>query len=161
MSKFVSDALIIENKLLNTDFCVIEVESVVSLSEFKPGQFVQIKVDDSPETFLRRPISIHDINLAKNRFKMLIQALGKGTETLRKLKQGDYLNIVAPLGNGFSLPESDDKILLVGGGTGIAPLFFLGKYLKNNSFAPEFLLGYRNRERTILTEEFGDRKSVV
>jgi dihydroorotate dehydrogenase electron transfer subunit len=162
MAKFVSDVLIVENKLLNADFCVIEVESAVSLPEFKPGQFVQVKVDNSPETFLRRPISIHDVNTAQNRFKMLIQTLGKGTQTLHNLKAGNYLNVIAPLGNGFSLPsiENEKKVILVGGGTGIAPLLFLGKYLKNNGFKPEFLLGFRNCERVILTDEYASIGTV-
>ena len=161
MAKFVNDVLIVENKLLSTDFCVIEIEAPVSLSEFKPGQFVQIKVDNSPETFLRRPISIHDVNVQGNRFKMLVQRLGKGSETLYNLKAGNYLNVIAPLGNGFSLPEKDDKrVILVGGGTGIAPLLFLSKYLKNNGFEPEFLLGFRNSERVILTEEYGSIGTV-
>jgi len=154
MAKFVSDYIVVENKALNSDFCVIEVESAINLSDFKPGQFAQIKIDNSPETFLRRPISIHDVNVDKNRFKMLIQVVGKGTEALYKLKAGNYLNIIAPLGKGFSIPETEEKTLLVGGGTGIAPLLFLGKYLKANDFNPEFLLGFRNSERVILTDEF-------
>jgi len=158
MAKFISD--IVENKLLNSEFCVIEVESAVDLQDFKPGQFVQIKVDNSPETFLRRPISIHDVNVAENRFKMLIQTLGKGTETLYNLKAGNYLNIIAPLGNGFSLPEREERIILVGGGTGIAPLLFLGKHLKNNGLKPEFLLGFRNIERVILRDEYGSVGTV-
>ena len=113
MAKFAHDALIIKNKLLNADFCVIEVESSVRLPDFKPGQFVQIKVDNSPETFLRRPISIHDVDMAKNRFKMLVQKLGKGTEALYRLEAGNHLNIIAPLGNGFSLPEKEEKIILI------------------------------------------------
>jgi len=160
MTKFVDNVLIVENNHLSADFCVIEVESSISLQNFKPGQFVQIKVENSPETFLRRPISIHDVNMAQNRFKMLVQTLGKGTETLYKLKAGNYLNIIAPLGNGFSLPEKGTKPLLVGGGTGIAPLLYLGKCLKNNGFEPEFLLGFRNSERVILTAEYASIGAV-
>jgi dihydroorotate dehydrogenase electron transfer subunit len=160
MTKFVGDVLIVENKLLGADFCVIEVESSVKLPEFKPGQFVQLKVDNSPETFLRRPISIHDVNMAENRFKMLIQAVGKGTETLYDLKAGSRLNVIAPLGNGFSLPSKNERIILVGGGTGIAPLLFLGKQLKNSGYKPEFLLGFRNKERVILTEEYNSVGAV-
>ena len=160
MAKFVGNFFIVENKRLSADFCIIEVESEVSLPDFKPGQFAQLKVENSPETFLRRPISIHDVNEAQNRFKMLIQTLGKGTETLSKLKAGNYLNIIVPLGNGFSLPEKGAKTILVGGGTGIAPLLFLGKYLKNNGFKPEFLLGFRNKERVILTDEYASVGTV-
>lgn len=160
MTKFIGDVLVVENKLLGADFCVVEVESSVKLPEFKPGQFVQLKVDNSPETFLRRPISIHDVNMAENRFKMLIQVVGKGTETLYKLKAGSRLNVIAPLGNGFSLPSKDERIILVGGGTGIAPLLFLGHYLKNNGSKPEFLLGFRNRKRIILIEKYSEAGPV-
>ena len=100
------------------------------LPDFKPGQFVQVRVDGSPETFLRRPISIHDVDYEKNTFKLLIQVAGKGTETLSKLRNGDFLNLIYPLGNSFSLPAENEKVLLVGGGCGVAPLLFLGKVFK-------------------------------
>lgn len=154
MAKHIDDLKVVENKLLTNDFCVIELESEKRLPVFSPGQFVQVKIEGSSETFLRRPISIHDVDYTRHRFKMLIQVLGKGTEMLYKLQIGDYLNVIFPLGNAFSIPDRKDRILLVGGGTGIAPLLFLGKYLKENGLNPEFLLGFRNSSRVILVEEF-------
>lgn len=154
MAKRIDDLKVVGNKLLTDDFCVIELESATDLPDFKPGQFVQVKIDGSPETFLRRPISIHDVDFKRKRYKMLIQVLGKGTETLYHLKVGDYLNVVYPLGNSFSIPEKKEKVLLIGGGTGIAPLLFLGKSLKDKGYDPEFLLGFRNRSRVILLDEY-------
>ena len=90
----------------------------------------------------------------QNTFKLLIQVAGKGTEILSKLKNGDLLNLIYPLGNSFSLPAENEKVLIVGGGCGVAPLLFLGKYLKSNGYTPDILLGFRNTERIIEYEQY-------
>jgi dihydroorotate dehydrogenase electron transfer subunit len=154
MTKRIEDFKVIENKRLNKDFFIIELKGNTKIPDLKPGQFIQVRVDGSPETFLRRPISVHDVDYIKNTLKILIQIAGKGTESLSKVTSGDNLNIIYPLGNSFSLPANDNKILLVGGGCGIAPLLFLGRYLKSNGFIPDILLGFRNKVRIIEFEEY-------
>jgi dihydroorotate dehydrogenase electron transfer subunit len=154
MAKFIEDLKIIGNKRLNNDFFVLELAGNNKIPEFKPGQFAQVKVDGSPDTFLRRPISIHDVDYEKNSFKILIQIVGKGTEKLSHLKNGETLNLIYPLGNSFSLPGDNEKVLLVGGGCGIAPLLFLGKYFSANGSVPDILLGFRNSSRIIEFEEY-------
>lgn len=154
MAKRIEDLKIIENKRLNNDFFILNLEGSSKIPILLPGQFAQVRVDDSPGTFLRRPISIHDVDYGKNSFKVLIQIAGKGTEKLSKLGKGDYLNLIYPLGNSFSLPQSNEKVLLVGGGCGIAPLLFLGKHLKSNGCTPDILLGFRNSARIIEFEEY-------
>lgn len=154
MAKRIEDLKIIGNKRLNDDFFILELTGNTKIPEFKPGQFVQVKVDGSHETFLRRPISIHDVDYESNTFKLLIQIAGSATRALGGLKNGDILNLVYPLGNSFTLPAENEKVLLVGGGCGIAPLLFLGKYLKSNGYIPDILLGFRNRERIIEFEEY-------
>jgi dihydroorotate dehydrogenase electron transfer subunit len=154
MAKRIEDLKVIANKRLNNDFYILELSGDKKIPDFKPGQFAQVRVDGSPETFLRRPFSIHDVDYKKNTFKILIQIAGKGTRTLSELANGDILNLIYPLGNSFSLPSENEKVLLVGGGCGIAPLLFLGRYLKSNSNIPDILLGFRNRERIIEFEEY-------
>jgi dihydroorotate dehydrogenase electron transfer subunit len=154
MSKRVEDLKVIGNKRLNNDFFIIELSGDQKLPDFKPGQFAQVRIDGSPETFLRRPISLHDVDHGQNTFKLLIQVAGKGTEILSKLKNGDLLNLIYPLGNSFSLPAENEKVLIVGGGCGVAPLLFLGKYLKSNGYTPDILLGFRNTERIIEYEQY-------
>ena len=154
MAKRIDDLKVIENKILTNDFCVIELESDRKLPDLMPGQFVQVKAEGSPDTFLRRPISIHDVDFERNRYKMLIQVLGKGTATLFKLKAGDYLNVIYPLGNSFTIPDDDSRILLVGGGCGIAPLLFMGKHLKGIGYNPDVLMGFRNSSRVLEIEEY-------
>jgi dihydroorotate dehydrogenase electron transfer subunit len=160
MTKRIEDLEIIGNKRINNDFFILELSGKSEIPEFKPGQFVQVRVDGSPETFLRRPISIHDVDYGKNSFKLLIQIAGKGTERLSHLGKGDFLNLVFPLGNSFSLPALNEQVLLVGGGCGIAPLLFLGRYLKSNGFVPDILLGFRNSERVIEYEEYRNTGNV-
>jgi len=160
MAKRIEDLKVIDNKRLNNDFFILELSGNDKIPEFKPGQFAQVRVNGSPETFLRRPISIHDVDYEKNSFKLLIQVVGKGTETLSRLRIGDILNLVYPLGNSFTLPSANDQVLLVGGGCGIAPLLFLGRYLKSNGFVPDILLGFRNSARIIEYEEYQDTGNV-
>ncbi|HUX59066.1 MAG TPA: dihydroorotate dehydrogenase electron transfer subunit [Bacteroidales bacterium] len=154
MAKRIEDLKIIGNKRLTNDFFILELSGNNKLSDLKPGQFAQVRVDGSTDTFLRRPISIHDVDYKKNTIKLLIQIAGKGTETLSKLRVGDILNMIYPLGNSFGLPNENEKILLVGGGCGVAPLMFLGKYLKSNDYIPDILLGFRNSERILEFDEY-------
>lgn len=154
MSKQIADLKIIGNKKLNNDFFILELTGDQKLPEMKPGQFVQAKVEGSPETFLRRPLSIHDVDYGRNTFKLLIQLAGKGTRQLSTLKNGDFLNLVYPLGNSFTMPVQGEKILLVGGGCGVAPLLFLARTLKKNGHVPDILLGFRNKERIIEYEQY-------
>jgi dihydroorotate dehydrogenase electron transfer subunit len=149
MAKRIETLKIIENKRLTSDFFIIELFGTTPLPEMKPGQFAEVKVERSPETFLRRPISIHDVDYQENKVKLLIQIAGKGTEALSKLNANDTLNLIYPLGNSFTLPGRGAKTLLVGGGCGVAPLLFLGKYLKKNGFTPDILLGFRSGDRII------------
>lgn len=157
MPKRIESLEVIENKRLNNEYFTLLLHCYSLLPEIKPGQFAQVKVEGSPDTFLRRPISIHDINTEKNTIKLLVQIAGKGTETLSRLEKGQMLNIIYPLGNWFSLPGKGKKPLLAGGGCGIAPLLFLAGYLKENGFNPGILLGFRNKERILEYEEYQKR----
>ena len=111
------------------------------LPEIQPGQFVQVRVDGSPTTYLRRPISIHDVDSKQNEITLLVQQVGEGTRHLAAAEIGDTLNMVLPLGNGFSMPEKGERCLLVGGGIGIAPLYYFAKVLNERGVRPTLLLG--------------------
>jgi len=102
---------------------------------------VQVRVDGSPNTYLRRPISIHDVDFGNNEITLLVQQVGEGTRHLAAAKEGDIINVVLPLGNGFTLPEKGEMCLLVGGGIGIAPLYFFAKVLGKKGIQPVLLLG--------------------
>jgi len=160
MTKRIESLNVTDNKLLTKEFFILELTGKDKLPEIKPGQFLQAKIENSPSTFLRRPFSVHDVDYDKNTIKLLVQIAGKGTEALSMLKKGDELDIIFPLGNSFSLPEKGTRPLLIGGGCGIAPLLFLGKYLRSNGFVPDILLGFRSAERVIEFEEYKETGSV-
>ena len=111
------------------------------LPEILPGQFVQVRVDGSPTTYLRRPISIHDVDFKQNEITLLLQQVGEGTHHLAAAEIGDTINMVLPLGNGFTMPEIGERCLLVGGGIGIAPLYYFAKVLNERGIRPTLLLG--------------------
>ena len=133
MKKYVLDLRVTENLALHTHYVLLKATSPdgSKLPEMLPGQFAELRVDGSPTTFLRRPISVNFVDVKRNEVWFLIQLVGDGTRRLSTLKSGDVLNAVLPLGNSFSLPEKNEKVLLIGGGVGTAPMLFLGSYLRN------------------------------
>ncbi|MBN1115841.1 MAG: dihydroorotate dehydrogenase electron transfer subunit [Bacteroidales bacterium] len=152
--KRVEDFTIIENKRLNKEFFILKLKSAGELPVILPGQFAEVRIDDNPTTFLRRPISIYNVDYSGNTIELLIKIAGDGTKKLSELKDGGILNIVYPLGNSFSKPAGT-KVLLIGGGTGVAPMLILGKYMKANwGIEPLFLLGYRSDKLIIEKERF-------
>lgn len=154
MKKRIESLIVTDNKRLNKEFFVLKLQSEQVIPEILPGQFVQVKIDESPNTFLRRPISVYDVDYVNQTLSLLIKIAGDGTKQLSKIAIGSNINIIYPLGNSFSKPQND-KVLLIGGGTGVAPLLFLGKYLRQQyNIIPEFLLGYRSKELVIELEKF-------
>ena len=120
------------------------------LPECRPGQFAQLRVD-APGVFLRRPVSIHDVE--GDEVSFLVQKVGEGTRWISQLQAGDVLNAVMPLGNGFSLPRQG-RVLLVGGGVGVAPLFYQGRVLKQRGVPFAFLLGARTKDLLLRLDAF-------
>lgn len=160
MKKFIKDLIVTENKVLNDQYFMLVLKSTDPLPEMFPGQFVEVKVDDSPTTFLRRPISINYVDYQKNEFWLLIQIVGDGTQKLSSLKAGDNLNIIFPLGNTFTIPQNkESNLLLIGGGVGIAPMLFLGSYLKSLGYSCTFLIGGRSKSNLLQLSDF--RKDMV
>jgi dihydroorotate dehydrogenase electron transfer subunit len=155
MKKYISDFKVVENKPLNRQCFLLKIKSEAALPAILAGQFVQVRVD-SADTFLRRPISINFVDYERNEIHLLIQIVGKGTEKLSSLKENDLINIIFPLGNGFSFPNDKNvNLLIVGGGVGVAPLLYLGYMLKKNEFTNiSFVLGARTKSDLLLINEF-------
>lgn len=145
MKKYILDLIITENVHLNDRYVLLKATHKEPLPDMQPGQFAELRVDHSPSTFLRRPISINNVDRKKNEIWFLVQIVGDGTAHLATLKTGDLLNTVLPLGNTFSKPKENEKrLLLVGGGVGTAPMLYLGRCLREQGYMPEFLLGARS-----------------
>lgn len=155
MRKYILDLTVNSNERLSGNYILMKLTSEERLPDMLPGQFAEIRVDGSPSTFLRRPISIHFVDRAANELWFLIQLVGDGTRKLAELKKGDNLNVMLPLGNSFSMPAlAQEELLLVGGGVGIAPLLMLGAVLRNLGYQPTFLLGARSKKDLLQLDAF-------
>ncbi|GHT78330.1 dihydroorotate dehydrogenase B (NAD(+)), electron transfer subunit [Bacteroidia bacterium] len=156
MKKQMADWLVKENISLNNSYFLLKLTLHKQLPEILPGQFVQVKIEHSPTTFLRRPISVHFVDRKAGELWLLIQQVGDGTRQLATIEAGEKLNLIYPLGNSFTLPaDKNTSLLLIGGGVGVAPLLYLGAYLKERGYnKPAFLLGARTENDLLQLEEF-------
>ena len=146
MNKYVKDLTVASVEFPHELYVLLKLTDTEPLPETRAGQFVEVRVDGSPKTFLRRPISINYVDREKNQLWLLIKKVGEGTHKLAELQVGDKVNLVFPLGNGFSpVQKQGEKVLLAGGGVGVAPLLDYGQYLKDNGAKPVFLLGARSK----------------
>lgn len=157
MRKICEDFLVQATEQLSDRHWLMRLRSSSALPEMHPGQFVQVYIDDSPLTYLRRPISINMVDYERNEILLLVAAIGEGTRHLVRKKPGDKVNCLLPLGNSFTMPRStDERFLLVGGGVGIAPMLFLGKRLVEMGVRPSFLLGARTADELLEKEMFNE-----
>ncbi len=155
MKKYILDLTVRENVSVGKQMVLLRLTADEQLPEMLPGQFVEVRVDQTPSVMLRRPISIHYYNKENNELGLLVQLVGDGTRWMATLKAGDTVNLVLPLGNGFTLPvDMTVRPLLIGGGVGVAPLLYLGMKLKEMGIEPTFLLGSRTENELTQIAEF-------
>ena len=147
MKKYILDLTVRSVENLSPKHVLIKLTDHQPLPEMLPGQFVEVRVDGSRSTFLRRPISIHFVDKESNELWLMVAMIGDGTRQMGRLQAGDTLNCVLPLGNAFTMPAAkDEKVLLVGGGVGVAPMLYLGAALHAQGIQPTFLLGGRTAQ---------------
>jgi dihydroorotate dehydrogenase electron transfer subunit len=120
----------------------------------KPGNFVMVKVSDGVEPLLRRPLSIHRVSPKQGAVELLYETVGRGTEILSQKKSGEQVDMIGPLGNGFSMDARARRahVILVAGGMGVAPLVFLAQRLKADKVT--VLIGARTSEHILCAAEF-------
>ena len=120
MKKFMLDLRVKSVARIHERYVLLKLTDDQPLPDMLPGQFVEVRVDGSPTTFLRRPISINFVDREQNELWLLVAAVGDGTRRLAQLQLGDVLNCLLPSGNGFSMPKTPEtQVLLVGGGVGV------------------------------------------
>ena len=156
LKKHIIDLQVVSVEALGERFVLLKcTDPNAPLPPMMPGQFAQLRVDGSKETFLRRPISINFVDTKLNQIWFLVQLVGAGSRALGRLREGDTLNALLPLGNGFSMPVSaEKKHLLVGGGVGTAPLLYLGAQMNLMGMRPTFLQGARTKDMLLQLEDF-------
>lgn len=122
--------------------------------EARPGQFVHILCCDQNSNFiLRRPFSIHRV-VPGRVIEILFQVVGKGTDVLSKLKPHDTVDVIGPLGTGFKFSEEIRSALLIGGGLGVAPLFFLAEELMERDVLMYSMIGAQDKFKMLRYIDF-------
>ena len=116
---------VLYNKKAGPDYFKMAIYAPRIVREALPGQFVHLRCQNSAEPLLRRPFSFH--RLSRNNFEILYRVVGRGTNLLAKRRKGDKIDVLGPLGNGFTATRP--KIILVAGGMGVAPLLALAEKL--------------------------------
>ena len=120
-----------------------------ALPRLRPGQFADFMIDGC---YLRRPISVCDAD--GDTLTVLYKVVGKGTQIMSKLRAGQRVNALLPLGNGYSVPEGIKSAALIGGGIGVPPLYLLAKELLRKDIAVHAVLGFNRAEEAFYTREF-------
>ncbi len=155
VKKFLLDLTVTAVDRISDKHVLVRLTHDDKLPDMLPGQFVEVRIDGEPQAFLRRPISINFVDRANNELWLLVAMVGAGTCRLGRLSAGDRLNCLLPLGNGFTVPETGcGRVLLVGGGVGVAPLLYLGASLRERAIEPTFLLGARTAADLLEQELF-------
>jgi dihydroorotate dehydrogenase electron transfer subunit len=143
---------------LNDGNYLISMQSLEPLPEIHPGNFAEIRVDNSNKVFLRRPFSIFDVDYKRRIITFYIKIIGEGSRLLGSLKKGDTSNVIYPLGNAFGT-QAPKNALIIGGGSGIAPFLLLGRELKEKNTNIAYLIGGRSGKDIVLTDKlsaYGD-----
>ncbi|MFD1911178.1 dihydroorotate dehydrogenase electron transfer subunit [Halodurantibacterium flavum] len=113
-----------ENTAVNGDYRLLVLDAPAQVLDCRPGQFFQLlcPVTGEDQPFLRRPMSIYDYDAAAGELRFLYKVTGAGTRGLASLRPGDGLNVLGPLGQGFSMPDDWQNLMLVARGVGLATL---------------------------------------
>lgn len=147
-------AKLIKKEKIKNDIYKFSVEAPEIVKTAKPGNFIEIRVSENTEPFLRRPISIYNIERENSILEFIFQVKGKGTEILSKKQEGELIDIIGPLGFGTFKYEKYEKLAIIGGGIGVFPLYELAKCAKNDNKNVNIYLGFRNKNFVVLEKEF-------
>ena len=146
-------AVIVSQKCIGTDIYDMVLSFPRGAKEAKPGQFIAMYCEDGTK-LLPRPISICGIDAEKGTLRVVYRIAGEGTRLFSEMREGDSLEVLGPLGNGFTMKE--EKAIIVGGGIGIPPMLELAKQL---SCEKTVVLGYR--DELFLKDEFESYADVA
>jgi dihydroorotate dehydrogenase electron transfer subunit len=152
---------VISNERLNEDYWQITLDASQIASELRPGQFVHVKISETNDPLFRRPFSVFQrVNLSGGTIgiQVVYKVVGRGTKIMTTLSPGDELDVIGPLGHGFTLHPNKKAHVLLAGGIGAASLFMLGqeisKAIGGKGLELHIILGAKKNESLILRKEF-------
>ncbi|MFC1566838.1 dihydroorotate dehydrogenase electron transfer subunit [bacterium] len=151
---------ILEHNNLCGEYFYMRFEWENADSDFMSGQFVEVKVSEVSDPLLRRPISIFEAD--NNSCAIAYRVIGKGTKALSEKKIDEMLDVIGPLGNGFDIEKNklkEKNIILVGGGTGLASLYYCAKKLEEFGYKFDIYAGFRSKDDFFCDEHYESLKS--
>lgn len=148
--------LVVSNRQAASDMYIMEFIAPDMARECKPGQFLQVRSGATNDPLLRRPFSIYDVAAASGTISLLYRMVGKGTGLLAAVKEQAYVDVMGPLGRGFTLPDKPENIVMVGGGVGVAPLLYLGRTLRERHCQVRLLYGAENAAQLVAESQFAE-----
>jgi dihydroorotate dehydrogenase electron transfer subunit len=155
-------SMLLSNVEVSPSYFRMRMTAPPSIVDSQPGQFVMLRVNPAIDPLLRRPFGVFDLGTFETEFtdcgkqsymEILYKVVGKGTAMLSSLHRGDHLDVLGPLGKGFTAGDPAGEKLLVGGGVGLAPLYYLARELVKESKVNLFA-GGRNKEDVLCITEF-------
>ncbi len=159
--------LVVRNERIKSLYFLLEVYCPPIASKIRPGQFIMLKVSDTNSPLLRRPFSVHKSypqHHAEKRkrgcFIILYKRVGLGTLKMTEMGKGQKIDMIGPLGNGFTLPApSSSNIILIGGGMGIVSLYLLAETLRAKNLT--VLIGGKTRDDILCVGDFKKLNSNI
>jgi dihydroorotate dehydrogenase electron transfer subunit len=143
---------IVKAEILTKDIHLLRIRSERITDAASPGQFVNVRCSDGLDAYLRRPISICRACPSDKTFDIVYMKRGKGTSLLCSFCEGDMIDVIGPLGNGFTMPGAGEKIAVVGGGIGIFPLLYLLESCSGTDKTA--FLGFRSKDAIVMEDAF-------
>ncbi|RKX27567.1 MAG: hypothetical protein DRP47_06310 [Candidatus Zixiibacteriota bacterium] len=135
------DTFVVKKKKLGVEYFSLTFGPFSKIRACRPGHFIQLKLPDS-QVFFRRPMSVAGVIPQNSEMEIVLKVVGRGTSSMSRLKKGDPVNILGPLGIPFKLPHRNESAVLVAGGVGVPPLLFLAETMISKGFDPEKILFY-------------------
>ncbi|MFA5664292.1 dihydroorotate dehydrogenase electron transfer subunit [Castellaniella sp.] len=145
------------NRHLTGDYWLLEVEAPQIAGALRPGEFVNILVDDRPAPYLRRPFSVYRVSADRRRLQVAYKIVGEGTRLMTQtIPTGGYCDVLGPLGHGFSLPDEARRIAVVGRGIGVAALPTLVDEAARRGIEVHGFLSARTRDNLVAEDIFAE-----
>jgi dihydroorotate dehydrogenase electron transfer subunit len=141
---FIVNSPVVETKQVHENIYIQKIHSPEIARLIKPGQFLNIRVSENTFPLLRRPFSVCDVD--GDNISLMFNILGEGTRILSHKRQGDFVDILGPLGNGFNLEEDYKTAIIVAGGLGAAPFPYLTRKIKSKKNILSFVGGRTNQD---------------
>lgn len=142
-------AKLLSNEKVGPKLYVMELESPQIATSVQPGQFVHMLLPNADSHVLRRPFSVYGTSEDKSKLSILYQVVGVGTDYLTSVQPGTTIEMIGPVGHGWQPPQEAQKVLLVGGGVGAAPLFMLCETLVKAGKKVDMILGAQTEQAMV------------